>query len=145
VQTEIATVRVEITLAALARLARHHSRVEQSKSRRESLKQFSQLTRARSSLQNVVELVRDGIDLPRDQSARLVARCWKGLATAEQEMSQTLACFAELQHAHSQCSTEEEKQFEEERVALLRDQAAQLAASAQDRLVHRRHRSRRDI
>jgi hypothetical protein len=89
-------------------------------------------------------LVRDGIDLPRADSARLVARSWRALAHAETQMSQTLKQLVKLGRTHPPNDTDEEL-FEEDRISLLEEQAARLAASAQDRVTHIRHRSRQGV
>jgi hypothetical protein len=112
--------------------------------RREFLQAYSELARSHAIFNNVVHLLRGGINLPRTECARLVARCWRGLAEVESGMSQILLRFARRTRMHVQVNGDDQL-FEEDRRCLLEAEAARLGASAHDRLAHMQHHSHRGI
>jgi hypothetical protein len=142
-QVHVALARVERAVRHLAErgtkpspaLARHRQ------SSKDLLRHYRQLACAWAILKNATDLLQRRSDLPHAASARLVSRCWRGLAKAEADMSRTLTRFVQHVRAGSALRDDDARRFDEERMCLLEEEAGRLWASMKDRMSHFRHRS----
>lgn len=111
---------------------------------RNSLTTYCHLARVHAIMANVLDLVRSGIDQPHDDTARLLARCWRGLAQVEEKLSQSIRSFVALSRAKSPQHVDDGG-FENDRSSLLEEEALRFATSAKDRHVHMQNCSQRCV